>query len=177
MSNIVYIGTSLDGYIADENDGIDWLNAIPIPKGEDLGFGKFMDRIDAIVMGRNTFDMVCGFNGEWPYQKHIFVLSNKLKSIPEQYDDKTTLVNGNLTDVIKPINEKGYENLYIDGGITVQNFLKEDLIDELIITQVPILLGGGKPLFGKLVSPLNFNHSSTVVLLKSLVQSHYIRKR
>ena len=76
MTNIVYIATSLDGYIADKDGGLDWLNSIPNPENVDLGFANFMERIDALVMGRATFETVCGFDVEWPYPKPVFVLSN-----------------------------------------------------------------------------------------------------
>ena len=81
MSNTVFIATSLDGYIADKDGGLDWLNSIPNPDNLDMGWVNFIDRIDALVMGRRTFDKVCSFNCEWPYCKPVFVLSNSLESI------------------------------------------------------------------------------------------------
>ena len=84
MTNIVYIATSLDGYIADKEGGLDWLNCVPNPHQDDMGFVDFMNSIDALVMGRNTFETVCGFDMPWPYNKPVFVLSNTLKSIPEK---------------------------------------------------------------------------------------------
>ena len=81
MSNTVFIATSLDGYIADKDGGLDWLNSIPNPDNLDMGWVNFIDRIDALVMGRRTFDKVCSFNCEWPYSKPVFVLSNSLESI------------------------------------------------------------------------------------------------
>ncbi len=71
MANYVYIATSLDGFIADKDGGLDWLMEIPSPDNSDYGFAEFMDRVDALVMGRNTFDKVVTF-GEWPYTKHRF---------------------------------------------------------------------------------------------------------
>jgi dihydrofolate reductase len=88
MSNIVFIATSLDGYIADKNDGLDWLDSIPNPENMDMGYVDLIDRIDALVMGRITFEKVCGFNCEWPYSKPVFVLSNSMKLIPEGYEKK-----------------------------------------------------------------------------------------
>ena len=175
MSNIVYIATSIDGYITDKEGGLDWLHAIPNPDNLDLGFGDFIDRIDAIVMGRKTFDTVCNFDCDWPYIKHVFVLSNSLTSIPEEYEEKAELISGPLQEMVSVINQKGYKELYIDGGVTIQNFLKEDLIDEMIITTIPILLGGGIPLFGELSGKMPFEHFKTEVLLNALVQSHYRR--
>lgn len=177
MPNIVYIATSLDGYIADKDGGLDWLHAIPNPDNLDFGWGAFMERVDALVMGRTTFETVCGFDCEWPYTKPVFVLSNTLTKIPSPYNDKAEIVSGPLSQVIDTINAKGFSQLYIDGGKTIQSFYDADLIDELIITQIPILLGGGTPLYGQLSEPLAFEHVDTTVHLNAMVQSHYRRKR
>ena len=174
--NIVFIAKSLDGYIAGKNGELDWLESIPNPENIDLGFVSLMQEVDAIVMGRTTFDVVCGFGGEWPYNQHAFVLSNSLQSVPEKLADKVTLLKGNLSEILSEIHSKGYLKLYIDGGRTVQNFLKEDLIDELRITTIPILLGGGFPLFGDLSSPMEFEHIKSEVFLNQMVQDHYKRK-
>lgn len=177
MSNSVFIATSLDGYIADKNGGLDWLHAIPNPEGSDMGFVEHFDRIDALVMGRNTLEIVLSFDVEWPYSKPVFVLSNTLTSVPEGYEDKVFLVSGPLKDIVKYLNEKGFNNLYIDGGVTIQNFLKEDLIDEMIITTMPVLLGGGSPLFGDLEAPLNFKLVKSETFLDAIVQNHFVRAR
>ncbi len=177
MSNLVFIATSLDGYISDRDDGLDWLQSIPNPDDLDFGWGEFMDRIDAIVMGRKTFEKVCGFDCDWPYSKPVFVLSNSLSSLPHEYTGKAELVSGSLSDVLAVLHGKGYNQLYIDGGVTIQSFLKEDLIDEMIITVLPILLGGGTPLFGELAEPVEFEHVKTEVILNAMVQNHYRRRR
>jgi len=177
MSNVVFIATSLDGYISDKNDGLEWLHSVPNPDNLDFGWGDVINRIDAIVMGRKTFETVCGFDCPWPYSKPVFVLSNSLSSLPEEHDGKAELINGSLSDVLATIHEKGHRELYIDGGVTVQNFLREDLIDEMIITVLPILLGGGTPLFGELAEPIAFEHAKTEVLLNAMVQNHYRRRR
>ena len=177
MSNIVYIATSLDGYIADENGGIDWLHAIPNPENDDFGWAKFLNRIDALIMGRKTFETILSFGGDWPYPKPVFVLSNSIKTIPTSIKSKVQIISGPLNKIITDLNNKGFHNLYIDGGKTIQSFLKEDLIDEIIVTQIPILLGNGIPLFAKLSAPLNFEFIKTEVHLNALVQNHYRRKR
>ncbi|WP_411030564.1 dihydrofolate reductase family protein [Spongiimicrobium sp. 3-5] len=175
--NSVFIATSLDGYIADKNGGIDWLYSIPNPDKSDLGFNKFNSQIDAMVMGRNTFETVCGFNMDWPYKMPVFVLSNSLKEIPKDYQNKAYLVKGTMQEVVEHIHQKGYYGLYIDGGKTIQNFLMEDLIDDLIITTIPIVLGEGIPLFVVLDHKLDFELRSSEVHINQLVQSHYCRKR
>lgn len=175
--NSVYIATSIDGYIADRNGGLDWLHAIPNPDMEDMGFTPFMESIDALVMGRVTFETVCSFDVDWPYTKPVFVLSNTLTEIPQSHYDKAFLIQGSLKEIIDEIHQKGYHHLYIDGGSTVQQFLKEDLIDELIITTIPILLGGGSTLFSSTPSELNFELVESHIYLGQLVQNHYRRKR
>lgn len=177
MSNSVFIATSLDGYIADKNGGIDWLHAIPNPDQNSMGYVEHFDRIDAMVMGRNTLDMVLSFGIDWPYSKPVFVLSNTMTSVPEGYEDKVFLVKGPLKEVLEQIHAKGFMNLYIDGGVTIQNFLKEDLIDEMIITTIPVLLGGGSPLFGNIESPLDFKCVKTETFLDAIVQNHFVRQR
>lgn len=177
MSNLVFIATSLDGYISDKDDGLEWLHSVPNPDNLDFGWADFLDRIDAIVMGRKTFETVCSFDCPWPYTKPVFVLSNSLSSLPDEYDGKAELIRGSLTDVLATIQAKGYNELYIDGGTTIQNFLKEDLIDEMIVTVLPVLLGGGSPLFGDLAEPMDLEHVKTEVFLNAIVQNHYRRRR
>ena len=173
--NSVYIARSLDGFIADRNGGLEWLDAIPIPENVDMGFVSFMESVDALVMGRTTFQTVCGFDVPWPYDKPVFVLSNSLSEIPSSHKGKAHLIKGPLTNILEQIHAKGYHSLYIDGGRTIQSFLREDLIDEMTITTMPVLLGGGSPLFGDLAVPINFESVASKVFLDKIVQSHYKR--
>jgi len=175
MKNHVFIATSLDGYIADKQEKLDWLPT-PAQSEGDLGFQKFMDSIDAIIMGKNTFNLVCSFDGAWPYSKPVFVLSNSLKTIPSKFQDKVSLLKGKPSNIVSELNHKGYKTLYIDGGVTITNFLKEDLIDEMIITIIPILLGEGIPLFGHLNTRLNFKCTNSSIQ-SNIVQNHYRRDK
>ena len=177
IKNRVFIARSLDGYIADRNGGLDWLQTVPNPGQLDMGYEKFIQSVDAIVMGRNTFEVVCGFDMDWPYHIPVFVLSSSLKSVPDKLAGKVELVRGTISENLAHIHQKGYTRLYIDGGATVQNFLREDLIDELIITAIPVLLGGGAPLFGELPGALEFEHVHSELYLDALVQDTYRRKR
>ncbi|WP_346859370.1 dihydrofolate reductase family protein [uncultured Draconibacterium sp.] len=174
--NYVFIAKSIDGYIADKNGGIDWLHSVPNPDGLDMGYNAFTEQIDALVMGRKTFDVVCGFEIPWPYTKPVFVVSNSLKTLPEEYKGKVELVNGALSEIVDKIHTKGFIQLYIDGGTLIQSFLKEDLIDEMILTTIPILLGGGYPLFGELEAPLEFEHVKSEVFLNAVTQDTYRRR-
>eukprot|EP01029_Cantina_marsupialis_P022889 TRINITY_DN561_c1_g6_i1.p5 TRINITY_DN561_c1_g6~~TRINITY_DN561_c1_g6_i1.p5 ORF type:complete len:179 (+),score=9.91 TRINITY_DN561_c1_g6_i1:1653-2189(+) len=175
--NLVFIAQSLDGFIADRNGGLDWLNMVPNPDQIDMGYHSFVERVDAIVMGRSTFEMVCSFDIEWPYTKPVFVMSNSLSELSQEYKGKAELVKGTITEILESIHGKGYHSLYIDGGVTVQSFLKEDVIDELIITTIPILLGGGSPLFKSLPKEMKFELVESEVMLDQIVQSRYKRKR
>lgn len=175
--NSVFIATSLDGYIADKNGGINWLNFIPNPNNDDMGYIEFNKEIDALVMGRTTFETVLKFDIDWPYSKPVFVLSNKLKKIPESHKDKAFLVKGTLTEILNQIHEKGFNRLYVDGGTTIRNFLKEDLIDEMVITTIPILLGGGSSLFTELPNELEFELVGVKTYLNQITQNHFKRKK
>ena len=171
------MGMSIDGYIADRHGKLDFLDIVPNDEQTDMGYYAFMETIDALVMGRTTFETVLGFGIDWPYQKPVFVLSSSITQVPAELDGKVFILSGSLQDVLNEIHAKGYESLYIDGGKTVQNFLAEDLIDEMIITVIPILIGAGVSLFGELPKHMEFELVSSTTHLKHIVQRHYKRKR
>lgn len=175
MPNMAYIATSLDGYIARTNGDISWLDEIPNPENSDFGYSEFISNIDAIIMGRNTFEKVLEFD-DWPYEQLVFVLSNTLKKVPEYLIDRVEIISGDLKTILEDLEKRELKNLYVDGGKTIQSFLKEDLIDEMIITTVPILLGDGIPLFGHLGRDLKFK-CVKVELLGDLVKHYYERIR
>ncbi len=176
MTTIVYIATSIDGYIARKNGAIDWLIDLPNPGGSDYGYAEFMERIDGVLMGRKTFETVLGFP-LWPYSKPVFVLSRTLKEVPKDVAGKAEIVKGALTKILGELEGKGIATLYVDGGKTIQNFLKEDLIDEMIISRIPIVLGEGLPLFSAQPLELHFEHVATDVYNNTVVKSSYLRKR
>jgi dihydrofolate reductase len=175
--NSVYIATSLDGYIADADNGIAFLDTYPIPEGTDMGYDAFMSNIDALLMGRKTFETVLGFGIEWPYQKPVFVWSHTLYTVPKDLETKVQLVSGDTQEVLQAIHEKGYERLYIDGGKVIQSLLKENLIDEMIITTIPVILGTGISLFGETNGILKFKCIQSKVFENGLSQNVYISKR
>jgi dihydrofolate reductase len=135
-----------------------------------------MGRIDAMVIGRGTFETVLAFPA-WPYTKPVFVLSNSIKEVPGKLKKKATILAMKPGEVLAHLSSKGFSNLYIDGGNVIQSFLKEDLIDELIISRVPVLIGSGIPLFGFLEKDLVFSHLQTKLRSNGLVSSYYERKR
>lgn len=175
--NAVFIATSIDGYIADKNNGIAWLDLLPEINQIDTGYASFMSEIDALVMGRNTFETVLNFGIEWPYTKPVFVVSSTLKTIPQHLAQRVFLIAGNPKSIVSELHRQGYFNCYIDGGKTIQSFLQEDLIDELIVTTIPIILGGGTTLFGSLAEPLEFKMQYQKEFLGDISQRCYIRKR
>ena len=175
MANYVYIAASLDGFIATPEGGIEWLEEAPNPSGGDFGFSEFISKVEALVMGRNTFEKVLSF-GEWPYTIPVFVATHTLKSIPDYLEDRVEIVSGSPQDIVLNLRSRNYQDLYIDGGRLVQSFLRGYLIDELIVTRVPKLLGEGIPLFGGLDRVLDFEHVETEVIENYLVKSRYRRK-
>ena len=142
---------------------------------DDYGFSDFIKLIDCIVMGRKTFNQVLKFE-DWPYKKPVFVLSNTLKELPLKLDGKAEILSGKISDLVENLNSKGFNNLYIDGGQTIQSFLNEDLIDEMIITTVSIILGEGVPLFANIKRSTRFKCKKVDLINPYLVKHYYVRE-
>ena len=172
MPNYVYIACSLDGFIAKPEGNLDWLLNIQNPNNDDYGFSEYMSNIDGIIMGRNTFETVLGFP-EWPYQKPVFVLSNTMKNIPDIVKDKVEIVSGDLKKIIRDLHQGRINNIYVDGGKTIQSFLMEDLIDEMIITTVSKILGEGISLFGEIGIEKHFLIEKVERLNEYMVKTYY----
>lgn len=145
----VFIATSLDGFVARQDGDISWLTDTEyIIETEDFGFAEFYASVDAIVMGRKTYETALGFT-EWPYaNKRVVVLSHASISIPSQLAGNVEHMSGSPAEVAQRLEASCTRHVYIDGGQTIQGFLKAGLIDEMTITTIPILLGSGIPLFG-----------------------------
>lgn len=155
LKTSVYIAASLDGFIARENGDLDWLPQ-PGDTTEDYGYHAFMDTVDALVMGRATFEKVLSFGVDWPYgDKPVIVLSRSDYAIPDDLPETVESLTGELTDIISGLLQRGFEHIYLDGGVTVQNFLRAGLVDRFILTIIPVLIGKGKPLFGSLPEDVN----------------------
>ena len=175
MKTFAYIGTSLDGFIARKDGDISWL--VKFQNQEVFsGYEEFISKIDAIVVGRGTFETVLAYPS-WPYERRVFVLSTSIKQIPEKLKGKVTVLSMKPKDLLKYLSKEGFSKIYVDGGNVIQGFLKEDCIDELIVTKAPVLLGNGIPLFGSLDKDLQFEHKQTKVFSNGLIQSHYERVR
>ena len=175
IETVVYVATSLDGFIARPDGAIDWLPTPP--EGEDFGWADFIAGIDAIVMGRKTFEQVLTF-GAWPYEgTPLVVMSRTLTELPPQLEGKATLSALEPRVLLEQLETDGHRRVYVDGGSVVQSFLRVDGIDELIVTTVPVLLGTGIPLFGPVASDLSWSLVSSEQLFGGLVQSRYRRNR
>jgi len=135
-----------------------------------------MARVDAVVMGRITFETVVGFGHGWHHPIPGLVLSSTLTTVPPEFEDHVEIVSGTPEEIVELGRKRGFNNLYTDGGKTVQQFLRADLIDEMIISEIPVLLGGGDPLFGELDQRLDFELVNTEVLLSQITRNHYRRK-
>ena len=135
-----------------------------------------MSGIDAIVIGRGTFEKVLTFPS-WPYEKKAFVLSTSIKQVPDILREKITVLSMKPKELLNYLSGNGFSSIYVDGGKVIQAFLKEDLIDNLIISKVPVLIGSGISLFDYLDTDLQFAHIQTQVSSNGLVRSYYERQR
>jgi dihydrofolate reductase len=169
MKASVFIGASVDGFIARPNGDLDFL---PPGGGEPHGYDEFMATVDALVIGRKTFETVLSFS-TWPYgDKPVFVLSTRaLAAAPP--GAVVEHMSGDPTEIVSQLAARGIQHVYVDGGITIQGFLRAGLIQRLIITRVPVLIGEGVPLFGTLPRDLRLTHVATRHYPSGLVQSEY----
>ena len=167
------IATSLDGFIARLDGSLDWLpGADGSETTEDYGFQAFLDTVDALVMGRHTFEKVLTF-GQWPYHVPVVVLSSRPVEIPGALRQGVEWLCCAPSEVVDQLGLRGVEHLYVDGGVTIQRFLSAGLIQRVIITRVPVLIGSGIPLFGQLPHDLLLRHIQTRSYPTGLVQSEY----
>jgi dihydrofolate reductase len=165
----VFVGISVDGFIARTNGEFDFL---PADGGEPHGFAEFMASVDALVMGRHTFETVLGLD-PWPYgDKPVFVLSTRpLERVPP--GRAVERMSGEPNDIISQLATRGMKHIYVDGGITIQRFLRAGLIQRLTITRVPVLIGTGIPLFGAVPRDIALRHITTRSFAGGLVQTEY----
>ena len=170
MTVSVFVGTSVDGFIARPNGDLDFL---PEGAGEPHGYDEFMASVDAIVIGRKTFEKVLTF-GAWPYgDKRVVVLSRHPIDSPAAGGAVVEQMAGPPAEIVSRLAVRGAQHLYVDGGITIHGFLRAGLIQRLIITRVPVLIGEGVPLFGSLPRDIRLRHVATRHYPSGLVQSEY----
>ena len=170
MTVSVFVGTSVDGFIARPNGDLDWL---PEGGGEPHGYDEFMASVDALVIGRKTFEKVLTFEA-WPYgDKRVVVLSSRPVDLSAAVGGVVEQMAGPPAEIVSQLAASGAHHLYVDGGITIQGFLRAGLIQRLIITRVPVLIGDGIPLFGTLPRDMRLRHVATRHYPSGLVQSEY----
>ena len=167
---VLYIAVSLDGYIAAENDDLSFLSAVE-QEGEDYGYAEFINSIDTIILGRKTYDKVISMGHPYPmHGEKVSVITRSEKPSVGSVE----FYSGDLERLVKLLKEQPGKNIFCDGGAEIVNlFLKAGLFDEITISIIPVLLGGGVRLFQdggveqklKLVSSKSFP--------KGLVQLHY----
>jgi dihydrofolate reductase len=170
MTVSVFVGTSLDGFIARRSGSFDFL---PEGGGEPHGYTEFMATVDAVVMGRNTWDVVLGL-GAWPFaDKRVVVLSTRPVDLTPAAGHPVEQMAGTPAEIVAKLAASGAHHLYVDGGITVQRFLQAGLVDRITITRVPVLIGDGIPLFGALPRDVRLRHVATQQYKSGLVKSEY----
>jgi dihydrofolate reductase len=169
MQASIFVGTSLDGFIARADGALDFL---PAGGGEPHGYNEFMASVDALVIGRKTFETVLAFSA-WPYgQKRVFVLSTAaLASAPA--GALVERMYGAPSAILSELASRGINHVYVDGGLTIQQFLRAGLIQRIIVTRVPVLIGTGIPLFGATDRDIQLTHVATRSYPSGLVQSEY----
>ena len=151
----VFIATSLDGFIARPDGTLDWLTGRPDEEetgqhdpDQDFGYGAFLETIDALFMGRGTFDVVLGFEGDWPYPKPVYVWTSRPDEIEVPSGADVRVVSGTLDEALDRLRRDGIGRVYVDGGATIREWLRAGLVDRMTVSVVPVLIGEGIPLFG-----------------------------
>lgn len=169
---VLYIATSLDGYIAKPNDDLDFLSIVE-QEGEDYGYADFVKTVDAVIVGRKTYDKVISMGFEFPHvDKDAYIVTRT----PKPTIGSVKFYTGNLKSLVDRLKSENGKNIYCDGGAEIVNeLLKNDLIDEFIISVIPILVGNGTKLFKDGRPELKLQLVSTKQFDKGLTQLHYRR--
>lgn len=171
----VFIATSLDGYISRKDGNIDWLmdaNSLA-PQGEDCGYKEFIETVDVLIMGRNTYEKVLSFD-DWPYgDLQVVVLASKEVPIPDKLKNTVSVRSEKPSTLLRILSKDKPKHFYVDGGLTIQSFFKEGLIDEITITTIPVLIGEGRALFGELEKDISLKHINGKIYDFGFVQNRY----
>jgi dihydrofolate reductase len=170
MKVSVFVGTSVDGFIARKNGALDFL---PAGGGEPHGYDEFIATVDALVIGRKTFETVLAFPS-WPYgARRVVVLSSRHIDFSGVRGGVVEQMGGAPAEIVARLEGRGVQHIYVDGGITVQEFLRAGMVQRLTITRVPVLIGEGVPLFGTLPRDMRLRHLGTQTYASGLVKSEY----
>lgn len=172
MKTSAFVGISLDGFLARVSGAYDFLTTALDPDGEFNGYHAFFATVDVVILGRNTYEVVLPFP-MWPYgTTPVFVLSSR-SLVPPRPTAIVEPIAGTPQEVLSQLASRGFRHAYVDGGITIQQFLRAGLLHRLIITRVPILVGSGIPLFGPIDADIPLLHVATRELRGGAVQSEY----
>lgn len=173
MQCSVFIATSVDGFIARTDGGLDWLSVVERPgverPGEDYGFAAFFATVDVLVMGRKTYDAALGFD-PWPYAGKRCVVMTHGQPASKHGEE---LFAGSPTELVERLSREGVRRAYVDGGVVIQQFLAAGLITDLTISTIPILLGRGVPLFGDLARDVRLELVRSRGFESGLVQNEW----
>lgn len=173
MRASIFIAISLDGFIARKDGSIDWLTGAEGIDGEDYGYREFMDTVDLLVMGRNTFDTVAAFDA-WPYgDTRVMVLTHRPLARPAAAIADVLATSETPEMLYTRLHAEGVGRIYVDGGLTIQQFLAAGLIDDMTITVLPVLLGEGIPLFGPLPGDVRLRLLSSQAYPNGFVQGRW----
>jgi len=170
----VFVGLSVDGYIAGPDDELAWLDeASAGAEGEDHGYDAFMKGVDAVLLGRRTYEVVVGFPS-WPYGgRRVIVASRSLPPTGDGRPGSVQVTPEAPAPLLKRLRREGVRKVYLDGGRLITAYLEAGLVDELTLTRLPILLGDGLPLFGRMRRRVRLRHAGTRTFASGLVQSRY----
>ena len=180
MKFSVFIATSVDGFIAKPDGNVDWLHTagnLEADMGtEDMGFKAYMNAVDCMIMGRKCMEVISEMNltpEQWFYgDTRIVVLSSTLTEPPENLRGKVEMYAGDIHSLVDKLEKEGYKHAYVDGGKTIQSFINLQLINEIIITKIPVLLGEGIPLFGKTFKDIKLE-ASAITFPNDFIQVKY----
>jgi dihydrofolate reductase len=170
----VFVAISMDGYLARLNGDLDWLTKTAAANAsEDYGYKEFFDTVDTVILGRKTYEHLLSLN-DWPYAgKRTIVLSRDAGKVPGDLAYPVNIMSGPPAGLVRRLEVEGAHHVYVDGGTTIRGFLNAGAINEMIITFVPVLIGSGIPLFGKLDRDVKLQHVETTLYRNSLLQSKY----
>jgi len=167
----VFIATSLDGFIAEDDGALDFLAVVEDPT-TDYGYGEFIASVDAVVMGRATYEVGLGF-AAWPYGgQRVVVLTS---GSPQESANGEEFSSDDPATLVARLGAEGVRRIYVDGGATIRSFLAAGLIDDIVISVVPRILGRGIPLFGLGIPSLDLRLESSETFDTGLVQLRYTR--
>lgn len=169
---VVYIAASIDGFIAADNDDLGFLASVE-KEGEDYGYAEFVSTVDTVIMGRKTYDKVLSFGIPYPHsERKTYVITRSTK----ESKDNIVFYNGSLSDLVSELKSKNGKKVFVDGGAQIVNeFLKLDLVDEIIVSYVPVILGSGTQLFNNQGAPSKWKTISAKQFETGLVQIHWVK--